>query len=137
MTTLADQTGTRAPAPATVFLPYTPASATAARRMVVTKLKEWGLESLVDDAALIVTELAANAAKTCCRRRMGVKIRRTGERSVRIAVRDGSRVLPVLIDAGPDATSGRGIALVHALTEGRWGAKPEPLGKTVHADLQT
>ena len=67
---------------------------------------------------------------------MAVTIARIG-RCVRISVRDGSRTLPHLIDAGPDAESGRGPALVHHLTRGHWGATPEPLGKTVHADLRT
>jgi hypothetical protein len=56
---------------------------------------------------------------------------------VRISVRDGSRVLPCLIDAGPAAESGRGLALVHHLTGGHWGATPESYGKTIHADLRT
>ncbi|WP_395297562.1 hypothetical protein ACF9IK_32005 [Kitasatospora hibisci] len=56
---------------------------------------------------------------------------------MRISVRDGSRALPCLIDAGPAAVSGRGMALVHHLTGGHWGVTLEPLGKTVHADLRT
>ncbi len=39
----------------------------------------------------------------------------------RAGVRDGSRILPSLIDAGPAAESGRGMALVHHLTGGHWG----------------
>ncbi|WP_145796907.1 hypothetical protein [Kitasatospora atroaurantiaca] len=60
------------------------------------------------------------------------------ERSVGAAcrlVRDGSRTLPCLIDAGGDDGTGREMALVNELTKGRWGAELEPLGKTVHADL--
>ncbi|MET9183269.1 ATP-binding protein [Kitasatospora aureofaciens] len=123
-------------APATVMLPYAPEAAGAARRLVRHKLTEWGLPHLVDAAELIVSELVTNAVKTGCQRRMTVAIRRPTEQFVRISVRDGSRVLPCLIDSGDDAPGGRGIAIVHALTGGRWGASPEGLGKTVHAELK-
>ncbi|SOB83123.1 Anti-sigma regulatory factor (Ser/Thr protein kinase) [Streptomyces sp. 1331.2] len=124
------------PASATAFLPYKPESVSEARRLVRDKLTEWGLSSLVDSAELIVSELATNAVKTGCQLRMGVAVRLMTDEVVRILVRDGSRSLPVLITAGSDAPSGRGIHLVHSLTGGHWGVTPEPLGKTVHADLR-
>ncbi len=125
-----------APAPATAFLPYRPESVRAARHLVRNKLDEWGLAELVDAAELIVSELATNAAKTGCQRRMGVAVRRITDDTVRIMVRDGSRSLPVMVTAGPTDTSGRGMGLVHRLTQGHWGVTPEALGKTVHADLR-
>ncbi|MFJ9448348.1 ATP-binding protein [Kitasatospora sp. NPDC101235] len=118
-------------------LSYEPQSAAAARRLVRTTLPGWELEDLVEAGELIVSELVVNAAKTGCRLEMAVTVERTTDRCVRISVRDGSRVLPCLIDAGPAAESGRGLALVHHLTGGHWGATPEPYGKTVHADLRT
>ncbi|MDH6112932.1 anti-sigma regulatory factor (Ser/Thr protein kinase) [Kitasatospora sp. MAP12-15] len=122
--------------PASAFLPYRPEAASAARRLVRDKLAEWRLEHLADDAQLIVSELAANAAKTGCHRRMYVTIRRPAPLTVRIAVRDGSRTLPVLMQAGDcDAECGRGLGLVDRLTHGRWGVVPETLGKTTWADL--
>ncbi|MEU9617247.1 ATP-binding protein, partial [Streptomyces sp. NPDC048209] len=136
VTTVAERPASVQPsAPATAMLPYTPEAAGAARRLVHDKLGEWGLPHLIDDAELIVSELVANAAKTGCQRRMTVAIRRPAEQTVRISVRDGSRVLPCLLLVGDDAPGGRGLAIVHALTGGRWGASPEGLGKTVHADL--
>ncbi|GAA2156961.1 hypothetical protein GCM10009760_58550 [Kitasatospora kazusensis] len=130
---------TRAPVAdiARALLPYEPQSALAARRLVRTALRGWGLGDLVEAGELIVSELAGNAAKTGCRRRMTVAVERIADRCVRISVRDGSRILPCLIDAGPAAESGRGLALVHHLTGGQWGADPEPYGKTVHADLRS
>ncbi|MFD4531601.1 ATP-binding protein [Kitasatospora sp. NPDC058397] len=125
----------RASKPATVMLPYLPESAAAARRMVRAKLEEWGLPELVDDGELIVSELVANAAKTGCLTRMTVTIRRITDRTVRVAVRDGSGALPVLMLAGEDEECHRGLALVHRLTKGRWGVVVEPFGKVVHADL--
>ncbi|MFD7734553.1 ATP-binding protein [Kitasatospora phosalacinea] len=137
--TMAVQAPTRPPATAftRVLLPYHPRSASAARRLVRGALQEWGLEELVDAAELIVSELAGNAAKTGCHLKMAVMVERVTGTSVRISVRDGSRTLPCLIDAGPAAESGRGLALVHDITGGQWGAKLETDGKTVHADLRT
>ncbi|MEV7355015.1 ATP-binding protein [Kitasatospora sp. NPDC091276] len=122
---------------ATLRLPYTPASALAARRMVRAKLTEWNLPHLADDAELIVTELVSNAAKTGCLTAMRVSITRVTNRAgqaVRISVRDGSRALPVLIGAAHDAECGRGLALVDRLSVA-WGVDLDSLGKTMRADI--
>lgn len=83
------------------------------------------------------TAASTGAATTAgCQRRMYVTIRRPTSCTVRIAVRDGSRTLPVLMQAGDcDAESGRGLSLVDRLTRGRWGVVPEALGKTTWAEL--
>ncbi|MFD9688343.1 ATP-binding protein [Kitasatospora sp. NPDC059088] len=125
----------RAPRPATVMLPYRGESAGEARRMVRGKLVEWGLPELIDAAEVVVSELVTNAVKTGCLARMTVTVRRVTDRTVRVAVRDGSRILPVLMVAGEDEEGHRGLALVHHLTGGRWGASVEVCGKIVHADL--
>ncbi|MFF2146185.1 ATP-binding protein [Kitasatospora sp. NPDC058190] len=121
--------------PATATLKYQPESAGAARRLVRRKLQDWGLNDLVDDAQLIVTELVSNACKTGCMTFMTVKIRRITSQTVRISVRDGSRTMPVLLHAACDEECHRGLALVQKLTSGRWGAALDAHGKTVHADL--
>ncbi|MFG2911527.1 ATP-binding protein [Kitasatospora sp. NPDC048298] len=123
--------------PATICLPYQAESVGAARRFVSGKLREWGLDDLVDDASVVVSELTTNALKTGCQTRMVVAVRRPTDRTLRILVGDGSRVIPVLVKAEPGATSGRGLAMVHRLTDGRWGVTPLPFGKVVHADLST
>ncbi|MFD7592607.1 ATP-binding protein [Kitasatospora sp. NPDC059812] len=120
---------------AELLLPYLPESVGAARRFVAATLREWGLDDLVDDAAVIVSELVTNSFKTCCQTRILVGVRRPTDRIVRILVGDGSRSMPVMVQAGPDATSGRGLAMVHRLTRGRWGVTLLPFGKVVHADL--
>ncbi|MFE7530062.1 ATP-binding protein [Kitasatospora sp. NPDC057542] len=122
---------------AKALLPYEPQSAAKARHLVRTTLRGWELDDLVEAGELIVSELVGNAAKTGCRRRMTVTVERVTGRCVRISVRDGSRALPCLIEAGSAAESGRGLALVHRLTGGHWGATLETFGKTVHADLRT
>ncbi|MFJ9610426.1 ATP-binding protein [Kitasatospora sp. NPDC101176] len=125
------------PGPATLRLPYAAESAAAARRLVRAKLTEWELPDLVDDALLIISELVANAVGTGCQTHMVVAIRRPTDRTVRLLVSDGSASLPVRIDAGPDAESGRGLDLVHKLTNAKWGVQLWPRGKVVHADLPT
>ncbi|MFE7491767.1 ATP-binding protein, partial [Kitasatospora sp. NPDC057541] len=126
---------TRAPGPATLRLPYSPASAGTARLLVRAKLTEWKLPQLIDDAELIMSELVGNAARTGCQTSMMVGIRRASSDTVRLLVADGSAILPVLIDAGPDAESGRGLFLVDRLTRQRWGVTPWPHGNVVHATL--
>ncbi|MFF4814768.1 ATP-binding protein [Kitasatospora sp. NPDC001309] len=125
----------RAVRPATALLPYRGESVGEARRMVRGKLVEWGLPELIDAAEVVVSELVTNAVKTGCLARMAVTVRRVTDRTVRVAVRDGSRILPVLMVAGEDEEGHRGLALVHHLTGGRWGASVEVWGKIVHADL--
>ncbi|MFI2609948.1 ATP-binding protein [Kitasatospora sp. NPDC018619] len=124
-------------APGTIRLPYRPESVGVARRFVCAQLREWGLDDLVDDSAVIVSELVTNSFKTGCQTRMLVAVRRPSDRIVRILVGDGSRSMPVMVQAGPDSTSGRGLSMVHRLTRGRWGVTLLPSGKVVHADLTT
>ncbi|MFG2905933.1 ATP-binding protein [Kitasatospora sp. NPDC048286] len=123
------------PEPATICLPYRAESVGAARRFVSGKLREWGLDDLVDDASVVISELTTNALETGCQTHMIVAVRRPSDRIVRFLVGDGSRAIPVLVKAEPGATSGRGLALIHRLTDGRWGVTPLPFGKVVHADL--
>ncbi|MFD7447908.1 ATP-binding protein [Kitasatospora sp. NPDC059827] len=133
----AQPTPADASAPAIICLPYRPESVGAARRFVHAKLREWELDELVDDAVVIVSEFVTNSVETCCRTHLLVGLRRPTDRTVRILVGDGSRSMPVMVQAGPEATSGRGLAMVHQLTNGHWGVTPLPFGKVVHADLAT
>ncbi|MER5864560.1 ATP-binding protein [Kitasatospora sp. NPDC002040] len=117
-------------------LPYLPESVPAARRLVREKLTEWRMHQLLDDAELIMTELASNAVRTGCLTRMRVRVQWITRTCVRISVRDGSRTMPVLLRATESAECHRGVALVHTLTKGQWGVTLDPYGKTVHADLR-
>ncbi|WP_328297135.1 ATP-binding protein [Streptomyces sp. NBC_00435] len=127
------------------------------RRIVSAQLRHWQLDPLIDRAALGVTELLSNVHrhaqpdKTCT-----VEIElRLGR--VTVSVYDSDPRLPVLRAAGrhgvsgtsrppsepgaeaPDLeTSGRGLALVEALSEA-WGARPQDNspGKVVWFSLCT
>ncbi|MFC8010991.1 ATP-binding protein [Streptomyces cinereoruber] len=106
-----------------------------ARHDVTLCLRTWGLDALIDDAQLIVTELVANAVQHTRTRRIGVSVTRHPDR-VRIVVTDTSRTLPAPTPAAPEAEAGRGLFLVDQLTT-RWGSKRFRTGKQVWAELTT
>lgn len=118
----------------TRVLPCVPESAKQARDLVARELNGWGLDALVDDAGVMVSELVANAARHTGCRTLSVAVERLHPERLRVSVTDGSRTLPVVIDAGPGATCGRGMALVAGLAD-RWGVIPMPLGKVVWFEL--
>ncbi|MEU6846675.1 ATP-binding protein [Streptomyces sp. NPDC046716] len=119
----------------TVLLSPTPRAARLARLLATEQLRSWGHPFLLDEAAHIVAELAANAvthARVPGRDfRLGLCV--TGD-ALRIEVTDarGDRMPQV----GPaEAESGRGLILVEALAD-RWGVDEGPLPrKTVWAEL--
>lgn len=107
------------------------------RRIVSAQLRYWHLDSLIDRAALGVTELLTNVHlharpdKTCT-----VEIELTLDR-LTVSVRDRDPRLPVVDDAEPLATCGRGLAMVAAMSES-WGARPDgECGKVVWFTLPT
>lgn len=137
-------TGPGAPA-SPVVAPEVEASATfgalpeaprAARRWVVDALRFWpsGTGGLLDDAALVVTELATNAVRHA---RSAFTVRVEAARGVvRIVVEDagGGAQLVVARRASALSTSGRGLRIVDALVS-RWGVAPVPGGTLVWAEL--
>jgi anti-sigma regulatory factor (Ser/Thr protein kinase) len=114
------------------LLPAEPASASAARAAVQTQCRRWGLGRLCDDAALVTTELVANAVRHA---RTEVRLRLCPvPDGIRVEVCDGStRALrprkAELLDEG-----GRGLVLVDALSA-HVGTERHADGKTVWAEL--
>jgi MEDS: MEthanogen/methylotroph, DcmR Sensory domain/Histidine kinase-like ATPase domain len=123
------------PIPLAVARSFVPASATptGARRFVTGTLAAWGRPDLVDDAAVVVTELATNAV-IHARTDLTVTVDRASDGRIRISVRDGSRVVPRPRCARALDGSGRGLGLVAAMVNG-WGADVLPDGKVVWADF--
>ena len=76
-------------------------------------------------AELLVTELVGNAVVHGSGP-VGVTLEITGG-ALTVGVRDSHPGRPVLRHVGAEATGGRGVALVDALST-RWGTVPEPAG---------
>jgi len=104
-----------------------------ARRFVTDTLTAWGRRDLVDDAAVITTELATNAVLHA-RTDFTITISRRPDGTLRVAVRDANLTPPRPRRPAPLDGSGRGLGLVEALAA-RWGADTLPDGKVVWAQL--
>ncbi len=105
----------------------------AARHFAVATLREWGVADIADDAALVVTELAANAI-VHAKSGFTIILSARGS-SVRIAVRDACP----LPDEGRSALMPiplHGLGAVDALAR-EWGVESlGKAGKTVWVDLR-
>jgi hypothetical protein len=104
-------------------------SPAAARHFTARAVREWGAGDLADDAALVVTELAANAI-VHAGSGFTVSLSAYGDR-LRIAVRDASPRGTPLVPAPL-----HGLAAVDALAC-RWGVESlGEAGKTVWVELR-
>ena len=117
---------------ALVVLPGRPSSVPPARHFVESVLTAWGRPESAWTAALLVSELAANAALHA-RTEFSVRVVDQAER-IRIEVRDSSARIPRQRSYGVDATTGRGLQLVAQLAHD-WGVTTEADGKVVWVEL--
>ncbi|WP_328494125.1 ATP-binding protein [Streptomyces sp. NBC_00414] len=108
-----------------------------ARDRVRTVATDWGLaESVVDDLALVVSELVTNAVLhvgPVGSREIGVTLFLNPE-YVRVEVRDSGTGLPVVKPLSAGEPDGRGLILVRHLAD-RWDALPQVVGKIVFAEI--
>ena len=108
----------------TVELQALPSRIGQVRRIVSAQLRYWHLDPLIDRAALGVTELLTNVHlhaqpdKLCT-----VEIELVLDRLM-VSVRDHDPRLPEVRDVESSATTGRGLAMVAAVSES-WGARPD------------
>lgn len=113
------------------------ASVPGARRFVTDGLVEWGREHLVDDAALCITEMAANSALHSGSPYMHIRLRDL-EPAVRLSVEDDGALVPLPAVAPPpvesQGTTGRGLAIVSVLAES-WGIEERVDGRRIWAEL--
>ncbi|MFC4470762.1 ATP-binding protein [Streptomyces xiangluensis] len=109
----------------TLFCPSLETTPRVARDFVASVLRSQQLGDLVDNAALCTSELVTNA---CVHAKGTDAVLRlaVGEplAAVRVTVYDGDLRPPILREGCLDE-NGRGIWLVDALTEGRWGTEPD------------
>jgi anti-sigma regulatory factor (Ser/Thr protein kinase) len=119
-------------------LPADPRAAGRARRLVTELLACWGRGEDAEVARLLVSEVVTNAVRFAGgQERLQIHLAAHADR-VRISVRDGSELRPIVKTARDDDEAGRGMHLVAALAS-EWGvldgpAGPEP-GKQVWFEL--
>ncbi|PPK98332.1 histidine kinase-like protein [Kineococcus xinjiangensis] len=104
-------------------------SARAARRFLEENDCPVHHSRVLEEAKLLVTEVVTNAV---AHGGPPITLRLTcdGTPGMLVAVSDGGSEAPVRREAAPEATSGRGIALVDLLSDD-WGVDLRETGKTV------
>jgi anti-sigma regulatory factor (Ser/Thr protein kinase) len=105
----------------------------AARRRTTEALKRWGLPALIDDAAIVVSELVTNAYR---HGRPPVELAlslnpATRPLSLLVDVSDGDPTLPM--PRNPCEQGGFGLTVLHGHADLTVTVRPD--GKTVHARL--
>ena len=119
---------------ATQFEPVR-ASASAARAFVRLHLRDHGLDALVDDVGLVVSELATNAVKHAGTP-FTVRLRGDGH-CLLLTVHDRSRDVAFERPPGSTSTGGRGLAIVDRLSHD-WGVDhADEVEKSVWASFRT
>ncbi|MFI1211967.1 ATP-binding protein [Streptomyces sp. NPDC020802] len=100
-----------------------PEEVSGLRRILRMHLELWGLHEVVDAAQLCVSELVSNVITHVglgTPTTLSVAMNGT---YLRIEVHDpDTRALPTLLDAGCEAETGRGVAIIDAVTD-RWGVQ--------------
>lgn len=121
-----------------VAVPHAPDSAGLVRHQVVAELQARGIDQqVVDDAAVIVSELVGNAvrhgrplADGTLRAEWNVSLR-----MLHVEVEDGGQgPQPCPALPAPDATGGRGLVIVEALSH-TWGVRAREHGTSVWAEM--
>jgi anti-sigma regulatory factor (Ser/Thr protein kinase) len=109
----------------------------SARQFVATTLVDWGLDAMVADAELAVSELVGNAVLHS-NGASGVEVRiLAGPRTVRVLVCDDGEVpREPVVEEHPDPVdpTGRGLAVVGVLASA-WGIDRSGTGTTVWFEL--
>jgi anti-sigma regulatory factor (Ser/Thr protein kinase) len=118
-----------------VFLSV-PEAVGGVRRWLRGALVQWGEGGLVDDASVVVSELATNAIRHADSpfRVTATRVEHASGRMVRLAVEDLSVGRPALNEAETEQVGGRGVHLVAQLAA-RWGVDGHTAGKTVWAEF--
>lgn len=121
-------------------LPARRASVGVARHRLAEQLNAWSVPlSAVDDATLLISELATNAVVHTASSRMLCGVALSPDGRLRIEVHDDQGAHCEAPDSTDlDEESGRGLLIVRSLADS-WGVRPSPStrGKVVWAVLRT
>ncbi|MGY4980121.1 ATP-binding protein [Streptomyces sp. 900105755] len=113
-----------------------PKEVTQLRRMVRLRLLLWGLRDHVDMAQICVSELATNVIQHVGEGTPATLRMEVSGPHLRLEVEDPDpRALPTLLAASDVLESGRGMALVDAVTDHRWGVVLRGETKVVWCEL--
>lgn len=121
------------PTPVRLDLEQHPAAVGRARRFVHDQCHAAGVNDDTSDTAVLLTSEIVTNAFLHGHSGARVTLTTTGDR-VRIEVGDDDSALPTRVDAGREALSGRGLAIVDTLAAA-WGSAPESGGKVVWFEL--
>jgi hypothetical protein len=116
-----------------VRLTRAPSSAAEARSQVRGAIRAWKIPVDPDIAILLTSDLVTNAITHGDGQTVTLAIR-CSRGHLRVDVYDSPRSLPVPADQPVDAETGRGLALVAALST-EWGSFRTPAGKAVYFTL--
>ncbi|MGW3447439.1 ATP-binding protein [Streptomyces sp. NPDC001076] len=106
------------------------------RRMLRLRLILWGLRDCVDAAQICVSELATNVIQHVGEGTPATLRMELDGHRLRLEVEDPDpRALPTLLAASDVLESGRGMALVDAVTDHRWGVILRGEAKVVWCEL--
>ena len=117
-----------------IDLPPVAHSVPLARHVTVDLLRVWRAPHDRDDAALLVTELVSNVVDHVGGEASFTLELELADGWLRMAVADGSSVLPVVRELNSAHPRGRGLRLVQAIAE-RWGCESRDGGKRIWFDL--
>ena len=114
-------------------VPSTPEAVGAARRTIVRQLEAWGIDDVIDDMQIVVSELITNAVRygeNPVEFRLSIR-----GPFVRIEVIDANTAdIPLPRQAADSESTGRGMPLIDALAA-EWGVEVSTTNKTVWAEL--
>ncbi|MBK3632852.1 ATP-binding protein [Streptomyces sp. MBT97] len=114
-----------------------PTEVAALRRIMRLHLGLWGLQEVVDDAQLCVSELVSNVIKHVGPGTPATLAVSMNGVHLRIEIHDpDTRALPVLLDMNVGSEGGRGVSLIDAVAE-RWGVQLRPDRKVAWCELAT
>ncbi|MEU9481090.1 ATP-binding protein [Streptomyces sp. NPDC048191] len=111
-----------------------PGEVTLLRRAAVRQLSRWGTPVAVDEAEVIVTELATNVVKHVGEGTSATLVLEWRRDRLRLEVHDRSPALPSPRSAGCYEECGRGLHLVAGLAMD-WGAALTAAGKAVWCEV--
>ncbi|WP_416985956.1 ATP-binding protein [Streptomyces sp. T028] len=111
-----------------------PAEVSLLRRAAAKQLSQWGMPVAVDEAELLVTELATNVVKHVGEGASATLILEWRGERLRVEVHDKSRVIPAPKVVNCDEECGRGLHLLASLALD-WGAVVTAAGKAVWCEI--